>query len=944
MSERHEDSPTSARMQPDFLRCEYLNNPLGIDVPEPRLSWQVTSRQRGAVQAAYQIRVAESVDALTTAGDLLWDTGKVLTDASIHQPYRGPALRSEQRCYWQVRVWDSDDLPSSWSEPAFWEMGLLNPSDWQAEWIQPDLEEDPRSSNPCPMLRTTFHVEGEIKSARTYATSLGLYEIEINGQRVSDQVFTPGWTSYHHRLQYQTFDVSDLLVAGENAIGVTLGDGWYRGQHGFSLKRNNYGDKLALLLQLHIFYKDGRAQIVGTNDSWKAITGPILKSDFFDGETYDARLEKRGWSEAGYDDSDWSCVAIIDHSEGMLVAQAGPPVRKIEEIKPIEIIHTPAGETVFDMGQNMAGRVRLVVQAPAGTVVTLRHAEVLDHEGNFYMKNLGVEILGIKTLGRPRQTVQYTVKGEGEEIYEPHFTFHGFRYVAVDGYPGEPTLDSLTGIVLHSDLSPTGHFECSHPLINQLQHNIVWAQKSNFIEIPTDCPQRERAGWTGDIQIYARTASFNMDVAAFLAKWLKDLALEQWEDGSIPIVVPLTKAYSTGLMKRLHGSVGWGDAATVVPWMLYLHYGDTRVLEEQYESMAAWVGYLERRATRIALKWLLNPANWFANRKRERQRYVLNTGWHWGDWLAPGVGPAKNLFSNLINAPALVATAFFAYSTGLMRQIARILGKTADAERYTTLHEKVKAAFCAEFVREDGRIKPDKQFAYVLALAFDLLPEELRPKAARYLAENVRKHDNHLTTGFVSTPYLCHVLSKYGQTDVAYDLLNQETPPSWLYQVKHGATTIWERWDVIRPDGSIKRSGTDSLNHYAFGAIGDWLYRVVAGLEVTPDAPGFKHTLIQPQPGGSLTHARATFNSMYGEIESAWEWTEKGEFRLSVNIPANTSATVRLPGATTAQVTENGQALSEAEGIIRTHQEEAATVVEVGSGQYEFVYTFFSTP
>ncbi|NOZ28373.1 MAG: family 78 glycoside hydrolase catalytic domain [Chloroflexi bacterium] len=881
------------------LRCEYKVNPLGIDVTRPRLSWQIEAPGRNVIQAAYQIRVAPSADALTSGEDLLWDSGKVASEESIHRVYEGPSLRSGQRCYWQVRVWDRDDRPSDWSEPAFWEMGLLSPEDWQAKWIEPDLDEDTSIPQPCPMLRTAFTVNGAVKSARAYVTSLGLYEMELNGRRVGDQLFTPGWTSYHKRLQYQTYDVTEYLQPGENAIGVTLGDGWYRGYLAFEGKRNTYGEKLALLLQIRIVYEDGRVEMVCSDESWKSSTGPIRMSDIYKGEIYDARLEKPGWSQAGYDDSTWSGVRVVEHSKEILVAPAGPPVRRIQEIRPVEIIRTPAGELVFDMGQNMVGWVRLSVHGDPGTVITLRHAEVLDQEGNLYTEN----------LRSADQTDRYILKGEGEETFEPHFTFHGFRYVAVEGYPGEPTLDDLTGIVIHSDITPTGHFECSHPLINQLQHNIVWGQKGNFLDVPTDCPQRdERLGWTGDAQVFARTACFNMDVAAFFTKWLRDLALDQREDGNVPWVIP------NALGPANAGSAAWGDAAAIVPWTIYLCYGDRRILESQYESMKAWVEYIRAQAG---------------------DEYLWNTGFHFGDWLSVTSPDAR--WPNAATDFDLIATAYFAYSTSIVQRTAQILGKEEDAREYADLLAKIRQAFREEFVTGRGRLSPNTQTAYVLALAFDLLSEEQRPEAARRLVEDIRRRDNHLSTGFVGTSYLCHVLSRMGYLDVAYTLLNQETYPSWLYALQWGATTIWERWDGIKPNGEFQDPSMNSFNHYAFGAIGHWLYSVVAGIDVDPDRPGYKHIRIQPHPGGGLTHARATLHSMYGPIESSWELTED-RFHLSVSIPANTHATVRLPHAILEQVTESGRPLREAEGITRAKQTQDAVLVEIGSGRYDFVY------
>ena len=883
-----------------YLRCEYKVDPLGIDVRRPRLSWQLTADHRSVVQAAYEVRVAES-EAELAAGPI-WDTGRVDSDQSIHVIYEGPTLTSGRRYYWQVRVWDGDGAVSDWSAPAFWEMGLLDASDWQASWISPAWDEDLTAPQPAPMLRTTFAIEGEVQAARAYVTSLGLYEVELNGRRVGDQVFTPGWTSYDTRQQYQTYDVTGLLQPGDNAIGAMLADGWYRGYLGWSDSRNVYGERLALLLQIRITHTDGRVQIVGSDTSWKATTGPIRMADLYNGERYDARLEEPGWSRTGYADSGWAGVRLLDHPKDILIAPAGPPVRRIEEITPIAILHTPAGETVFDMGQNMVGWVRLRVHGTAGTTVTLRHAEVLDRDGNFYTDN----------LRQAEQTVRYTLKGGGEEIYEPRFTFQGFRYVAVDGLPGTPTPENLTGVVIHSDMTPTGSFETSNPLINQLQHNIVWGQKGNFLDVPTDCPQRdERMGWTGDAQVFARTAAFSMDVAGFFTKWLGDLAADQKPNGSIPFVIPdvLSRGSNTG-----GGATGWADAGVVIPWTLYLTYGDTRILETQYESMQAWIGYMQDRAG--------DDLIWAGD-------------FHFGDWLAYSTD--RSDYPGATTDKDLIATAYFAYSTSLLQRIASVLGKEADAVRYAALLEDVQQAFRKEFVTANGRVASNTQTAYALALSFGLMPEGQQAQAARRLAQDVRAFGNHLTTGFLGTPLLNHSLSEHGYLDVAYDLLNQDTYPSWLYPITMGATTIWERWDGIKPDGSFQDAGMNSFNHYAYGAIGEWLYRVVAGLDVDPEEPGYKHVRIRPQPGGGLTFARAALNTMYGSASSAWELVD-GQFSLDVTIPPNTHATVRLPHATLAQVTESGQGLDTADGVQRAVQEGEAVIVEVGSGQYRFAY------
>jgi alpha-L-rhamnosidase len=936
------NSRSTAPLLVHDLRCEYQENPLGIDVLRPRLSWKLASEQRVAAQAAHQIVVTET-------SNVLWDTGKVRSPQSIHVPYGGSVLRSGQRCTWQVRVWDSHDRPSAWSEPAWWEMGMLHPSDWHAQWIAPGWQEDKSTERPCPYLRTTFAVDGSVSSARAYITSFGFYELFLNGQRVGDAFFTPGYTSYHRRLQYQTYDITALLREGENAIGVILGDGWYRGKLGAFGQRNTYGERLTLLVQLRLCYADGHDQLVLSDEDWQATTGPLLSSDVQAGEVYDARLEMPGWNEPGFDASGWQKVVAVSYSKGHLAATTGPLVRAHEEIVPIALLKTPKGETVVDMGQNFAGVVRFRVKAPAGTPVRLQHGETLDAAGNFTTANVH---RAPRKGAHGWQEVRYTLKGEAEEeVYTPHFTFHGYRYVKVDGFPATPSIEQFRGLALYSDLPRTGSFTCSDPLINRLQQNILWSQRSNFLEIPTDCPTRERLGWTGDVQVFTRTGSFLMQTAGFLSKWLKDLAGEQVANGQVANIVPSPERARPGKALRVPwitralpypgksfpGSAGFGDAAVIVPWTLYECYGDERVLEEQYASMKAWVEYMRQQAKKQPWFRRITPSSRDRQAKRSHQPYIWETGFQFGEWLEPdeSFGPrmAIGILKRMLFSEPPVATAYFAHSTHLLAETARVLGKDDDAREYETLHQRIKDAYQAAFIGPNGQIHPDKQASYVRALAFDLVTPALQQAAVEYLVKLIKGNDHHLGTGFLSTGYLCHVLSSHGQLEVAYALLKQETMPSWLYEVKQGATSIWETWDGRGEDGTPK----GSLNHYSKGAIGSWLYQVVAGIE--PGAPGYKHIRFRPRPGGGLSAASACYQSLYGVIASSWE-VRNGKFTLAIAVPANTTATVFLPGAEASQVTEGGQAVETVEGVIQVSKEQEAMVVEVGSGTYAFAYPF----
>jgi alpha-L-rhamnosidase len=785
-------------------------------------------------------------------------------------------------------------------------VGLLQPEDWQAQWIEPDIAANTKISEPAKMLRKAFEVKAAITSARAYITGLGLYEAEINGRRVGDEVLTPGWTSYDTRVQYQTYDITDQIQPGANVVGVTLGDGWYSGFLAWRDNRNTWGENARLLLQIEIKYVDGSKQLVVSDGSWKAATGPILLSDIYNGETYDARQERSGWSSSGFDDSNWAAVKVVTGRKDVLIAPQAPAVRRMAELKPVAVMTTPAGETVVDMGQNMVGWIRLKVKGPAGKTIVLRHAEVLDRFGNFYTEN----------LRNAQQTIRYTLKGGGQEVYEPHFTFQGFRYVLVEGWPGVLKPDDLTGIVVYSDMSITGHFESSDAMLNQLQHNIQWGQKGNFVDVPTDCPQRdERLGWTGDAQVFAPTACFNMDAAGFFIKWLKDVAADQQPDGAIPHVIP--NVLSHGKDTGSSAATGWADACVVIPWQVYLAYGDRRVLEEQFDSMTKWVGYM---------------------RKQAGDSYLWNTGPHFGDWLA--FNTTRSDYPGATTDKDFIATAYFAYSTSLLQRIATILGYQTEARDYAQLLEKIKTAFNKEFVTASGRLSPNTQTAYSLALAFDLLPEALRPVATRRLADDVKAF-GHITTGFLGTPLICHVLTRYGYNDLAYMLLNRKEYPSWLYPITMGATTIWERWDGIKPDSTFQSKGMNSFNHYAYGAIGEWMYRVITGIAIDPAHPGYKHFFLRPQPGGGLTQARASHRSLYGEIESAWQM-DGSRLKVTFTIPPNSTATATLPQARLEGLTEmtSRKAVPKTAGISDAAQDGEHVTMTLGSGTYTFQYPY----
>jgi alpha-L-rhamnosidase len=873
------------------LKTDYKTNPLGIDNPAPRLSWILHSDQMSTMQESFEIRAALSQRDLKKGKKLLWESDNVASSQSIHVAYGGPSLHSFQRIYWQVRVKDNHGKTSKWSESAWWETGFMSWTEWEAEWIGPTWEEDFMESNPSPYLRKTFKAAGEVEEARLYITCHGLYQVEINGKRIGDQEFTPGWTSYDNRLQYQTYDVTENLQQGQNALGIILGDGWFRGNLGWQEGGNIWGTEVAALAQLRVTYSDGSTEVISTDGSWKASIGPILKSDIYNGEVYDATKELTDWSNPGYDDSGWLPVKLADISNEKLIAPEGPPVKIINELEPLSI-QKVGDEWLVDMGQNMVGWVRIQAHGKKGDQLILKHAEVLDKEGNMYYEN----------LRRAECTNTYVLKGGEKETFEPHFTFQGFRYVMISGYPGTLTSDNIRGMVIHSDMKPSGTFTCSDPLINQLQHNIVWGLKGNFLDVPTDCPQRdERLGWTGDAQVFAPTACFNVDAATFYTKWLRDLEADQDADGSIPHVIPNILGHG--------GATGWADAGVLIPWAVYLDYGDVSVLENQYESMKRWIDYMKQRAGKNLI-WEGDP--------------------HFGDWLS--FASTRSDYMGAYTLKDLIATAYYAYSSSIVARVATILGNEKESIYYQQLSEEVRLAFNKEFVTSTGRLVSHTQTAYTLALAFDLLDKETAEKSAEHLAGDVEAF-GHITTGFLGTPLISLTLTDVGRNDLAYQLLNRRTYPSWLYPVTMGATTIWERWDGQKPDSTFQDPGMNSFNHYAYGAIGKWMYQVVAGIGIDENNPGYKHIIINPRPGGGLTSAKATHNSMYGTISSGW--VIEGEIiTMNVEIPANTSATIHIPGGT-ANISINGTALSSAGFDFK--EVNGQMVGKTGSGKYIIV-------
>jgi alpha-L-rhamnosidase len=906
------------------LRCEYLVNPLGIDVLQPRLDWVLVGSSqtpRGTMQAAYQILVASSESALAQNQGDLWDTGKVASDQTAHIAYAGKPLISREACYWKVRVWDSQGKSSAWSETASWEMGLLKPDDWQAKWIerppaatQPAAAEArqeaaskaPTSSSahraaahpakpeyePIPLLRTELTVaSAPIIKARLYVTALGLYEMHLNGQRVGDHILAPDWTDYSKRVRYQVYDVTSMVKPGTNALGAFLANGWYSGRIGNG-GFQAWGSVPALFAQLEIIYGDGKTQRVVTDSSWKTHPSPITSSDFMKGEDYDATLEIAGWDQPGLNASDWQAAVERPDPQIQLNGQVDQPVRQTGMRHPQSVSQPVPGHFVYDMGQNMVGVVRLKVSALAGTKVTIRHAEMLNPDGTLYTKNLR----GATSID------SYICKGAGLETWQPRFTFHGFRYVELTGLPTPPTTDTITGIVIGTDIPRTGEFSCSDTAVNQLQSNIQWGMRGNYLSVPTDCPQRdERMGWMGDAEVFIRTAAYNGDIAAFFTKWLVDVDDAQTPAGAFVGVSPSP-------VGRGHGSPGvpaWGDAGVICPWTIYLMYGDKRILQEHLPAMTRWIDWLQTHSDDLI---------------RDRDR-----GDDYGDWLSQGEKTPKDV----------IGTAFFAYSTSLVARSYRAIGDTTNADKYQHLFEQIRKAFNKAYVSADGHIKGNTQCDYCMALRFDLLPDDLRATAAGYLEDDVKAHQDHLTTGFIGVSYLLPALCSENKIDTAYGLFLQDTFPSWLFSVKQGATTIWERWDGWTPQKGFENPSMNSFNHYSLGSCGQWMFDTVAGIGVDLAQPGFAHIIIRPRPGGGLTQAEGSLNSIHGKIATKWT-LHNGQFSLVVWIPINTTATLYLPTSDGASIEEGGVKIAEHPEIKPAAGGAGGASFEIGSGDYDF--------
>jgi len=883
---------TSPALTPTKITCLGLVNPQGLDAAQPALSWISVSSDpavRGQVQTAYQILVADSAACLDKDTGNLWDSGKVMSDQSTQVAYAGKPLSSHQACYWKVRVWNRDGAESAWSQPGFWTMGFVAPDQWQPDWIG--------SAVRTPLLRKEFKVAKPVKRAWVYASALGLYELRLNGGKVGSDWFAPGWTDYRQRVQYQCHDVTGQVKSGANVIGAELAPGWFAGKIAW-FQNNRYGKQVALAAQLHLEFTDGSTQIVATDGTWKTSAGPLTASDMQDGDQYDARLEKTGWDSAGYDDSSWTAAEVMQGESRNLVAQQDQPVGVIREMKALKMTEPTNGVFVYDLGQNITGVARIAVPGAKGTRITLRYAERLNADGTPDFTNLKLA----------KATDTYIKRGDGSETFQPKFTFHGFRWISIEGLEKAPALAEVSGLVIGTQVPETGFLQTSDAALNHLLSNIKWTAHNAYMSVPLDSPQRsERLGWTGDANVMIATAAWFFDLDRFYTKWERDIldaqAYNKGEmDGGMPNVAPrwMPKEGGTG--------GGWGDVGVNLPYSLWQRYGDTEIIRTSYVGMQKWLGYLERHSKNHII-----PVN-----------ARVSTA---GDWESVDDVTPKDL----------IGTFYYALDTFQVAEMAAAIGKDADAADYRKLFAEIRAAIIKEFVAADGTVAKGSQTAQVLALHLGLYPDGLREKVLGKLLANIKAHNDHLTTGYLGTQWLLQVLVENGQADVAYKILFQKTQPSWLFMSSMDQTSLWEGWTSLKPDGTFGSKRT-SLGHEALGSCGDWMFQGIGGIVPNRASPGFKHFLIRPIPGGALTSAEASYESPFGKITTRWK-LNGNQFAIEAEVPVNTTATIVLPAADTASITESGRPVTSAPGVVAAGTATGAASYKVGSGHYTFVVT-----
>ncbi|MHA1268987.1 MAG: family 78 glycoside hydrolase catalytic domain [Candidatus Helarchaeota archaeon] len=912
-----------SNLKVNHLRCEYLINPLGIDVPDPRLSWVLESDKRGDFQSAYRIIVSSSKDLIDNNQGDLWDTGKIESNAQNQIVYNGKPLKSRMECFWKVMVWDMNNNPSTWSNIAYWSMGLLSPDDWNAKWIGNPKRKfflrklrrlfRKRKIDPSPLLRKKISIQNPISKAIVYVSALGEYELFINGVKVGDYIFSPEWTDYDKRVQYQTFDVSKFLQSGDNVIGAVLADGWYIGNIGFFVGSRVWGNDRRFLFQLEITYSNGESQVISSDDSWKIFNnGPIRRADHYLGEIYDSNLEVYGWGLPNFDDSNWDFVVVDDSINTNLVSQKNEPIRIVKELSPISISEPIPGIFIFDIGQNIAGWCKIFVNSSLcdkGSTITLRHGEILNLDGTLYTKNL-----------RSAKAIDKFIYNGSDSIeFHPHFTYHGFQFVEVSGLKNgaKPDLNFLKACVISSDTTKTGDFQSSDPMLNKLWNNIFWTQVDNLISVPTDCPQRdERLGWMGDALIFAQTSIFNMDMASFYSKWIKDIRDAQTKSGRYSDFCP-NPFIKLGLTFTLNAP-GWADCGVILPWILYLNYGDKRIIEQHYTSAKKF----------IDLVYSKNPDF----------LWTKLVGIDYSDWLNGSTIKHPNYPKKRGKIPKKVfSTAFFYKSTLILSKMANLLGLYDDANYYQDLASHIKNVFNEHFVDDSAIITGNTQAGYSMALNFGLLPDHLLPKAIDNLIKSIEFYDFRISTGFHTTLLLMMELANHNHLQIAYQILQSKRFPSWYYMIDNGATTMWERWDgfVKGRKKPFQTTTMNSFNHYSIGSVGEWIYRVILGINLDEKNPGFKHFIINPRPGGSLTWAKGHYISIYGKILVDWK-IQNDNFNLIVSIPCNTTSTIFIPCSEPNTITENGSPIKNSNLIRLIEFKNGVAILELQSGSYHF--------
>ncbi len=906
-----------AALQVYDLKCDYQTDPMGIDNLKPSLSWKLDSPERGQRQTACQIYAATTPAKLRKGECDLWDSGKVNSSQSVGVSYGGESLHSGERVYWTVRAWDKKGKPYACRQPAWWEMGLIEPADWRAVWItrprnQPLTEQTMFDNDPAPLLRKEFLSEKKVKRARLYVSGLGYYELYLNGGRVGDHELDPGWTTYSKRVLYSTYDVTEQVQRGRNAIGVMLGNGWFnplplRMWGSLNLREHLTVGEPRVCLQLVVDYADGGSEIIGTDESWKAGSGPILRNSIYLGEFYDARQEQPGWNRAGFDDSSWKQAALAHEPVGPLRAQDAPPIRITRILKPVKLSEPRPGVYVFDFGQNFAGWIRLRVQGPAGAAVKMRYGELLHPDGTLNgMTSVcgqikqGGEQYRYEGTGAPKtawQMDEYILKGAGEEVYCPRFTFHGFRYVEITGLPHRPALSAIEGLRLNSDVLPAGSFACSNEEFNRIQQMVLWTELSNLLSVESDCPHREKFGYGGDMVAASEAAIFNFDMERFYAKAVQDLGDAVRSNGGFTETAPFVGIHDEGLGGD-SGPVGWATAQPFLQWEMYQYYGDLRLLAGQYPATKRWIGFLQTCAH--------------------------------DDLLDNGISDHESLEPK---PRALTGTAFYYLNARLFAKIARALGKETDAAEASALAESIKAAFNRKFLKPGaGRYDTGTQACQAFALDMGLVPEEEQARALEVLAHDiVDLHRGHLTTGIFGAKYMLHALTDFGRADLAGEMVNQRTFPGWGYMLENGATTLWEHWAMS--------DNTYSHNHPMFGSVSEWFYKALGGINPAPDAVGFDKVLIKPRPIAGLKWVNTSYDSVRGKIVSEWQ-RDGDNFKLRVRVPVGVSATVFLPARDESSITEGAKPVEQARGVRLIRMENGQAIIAVGSGNYEFTCIF----